>query len=127
MHVLLSRMRAGGGTSFTWLGPLPRVTLMEPELVKEVLAKKFDQIGRPDMGPYGRFLTTGVFSYHGEKWARHRKILNPAFHLEKLKVSLRHQSSSFKSAWLCWHFASKFRSLFYCLTGNAACHVGLLY
>ncbi|XP_074582113.1 cytochrome P450 CYP72A616-like [Curcuma longa] len=78
----------GGGTSFTWLGPVPRVTLMEPELVKEVLVKKFDQIGRPDLGPYGHLLTTGVFSYHGEKWAKHRKILNPAFHLEKLKGML---------------------------------------
>lgn len=100
---------------------------MEPELVKEVLAKKFDQFGRPDLGPYGRFLTTGIFSYHGEKWAKHRKILNPAFHLEKLKVNLHHQSSSFKSARLRLHFACKFRFLFCYLAGNAACHVGLLY
>lgn len=31
-------------------------------------------------------LHNGVGSHEGEKWARHRRIINPAFHLEKLKV-----------------------------------------
>ncbi|MED6224148.1 hypothetical protein PIB30_081026 [Stylosanthes scabra] len=31
-------------------------------------------------------LATGLTTYEGKKWQKHRKIINPAFHFEKLKV-----------------------------------------
>jgi hypothetical protein len=61
--------------SFTWFGPIPRVMIPDPELVKEVLSNKF-----------GHLLANGVVNHDGEKWAKHRRILNPAFHHEKIKV-----------------------------------------
>ena len=33
-----------------------------------------------------KLLFAGVAILDAEKWAKHRKILNPAFHAEKLKV-----------------------------------------
>jgi cytochrome P450 len=68
-----------------WFGPTPRVNIMRPEQLKEVFSKIYDF---PKIGgnPLAKLLATGLATYEGEKWAKHRKIINPAFHLEKLKV-----------------------------------------
>jgi len=39
------------------------------------------------MHPQVRFIASGIVSHEGERWSKHRKIINPAFHLEKVKVS----------------------------------------
>ncbi|KAJ0985945.1 hypothetical protein J5N97_004301 [Dioscorea zingiberensis] len=83
-----------GKISITWLGPYPRVTLTEPELVKEVLSNKFGHFVKPTTTPLAKFLVQGLVSYEGEKWAKHRRIINPAFHLEKLKLMLPAFSTS---------------------------------
>ncbi|KAL5228236.1 hypothetical protein ABZP36_016501 [Zizania latifolia] len=74
-----------GKLSFTWFGPTPRVMIHDPELVKEVLSNKFGHYGKQRPSRFGKLLATGVASYEGEKWAKHRRILNPAFHHEKIK------------------------------------------
>ena len=76
-----------GKISFTWFGPTPRVTLTDPELIREVLSNKFGHFEKPKIGPLGRLLATGLANYEGEKWAKHRRIISPAFHVEKLKVT----------------------------------------
>ncbi|PRQ30803.1 putative 11-oxo-beta-amyrin 30-oxidase [Rosa chinensis] len=40
---------------------------------------------RPVLNPLSKLLVTGLASYEGEKWAKHRRIVNPSFHVEKLK------------------------------------------
>ncbi|KAL6314383.1 hypothetical protein AAG906_021441 [Vitis piasezkii] len=42
--------------------------------------------------PLGKLLATGVVALEGEQWTKRRKIINPAFHLEKLK----HMVSAFQ-------------------------------
>ncbi|CAI0409321.1 unnamed protein product [Linum tenue] len=75
-----------GKKSFTWFGPVPRVHLMNPEHIKEVLTKVYEYPKARNPNPLTRLLARGVASYNGDKWAHHRKILNPAFHQEKLKL-----------------------------------------
>jgi hypothetical protein len=58
----------------------------DPELVKEVLSNKFGHFGKPKSSRIGKLLANGVVNHDGEKWAKHRRILNPAFHHEKIKV-----------------------------------------
>ncbi|KAI3466003.1 hypothetical protein Pfo_022666 [Paulownia fortunei] len=72
-----------GQNSFMWFGPWPRLNIADPELIKEIL-RKLDVFQKP-LSETGKMLTGGLVSHEGEKWAKHRKIINPAFHLEKLK------------------------------------------
>lgn len=83
--LLLQSMNQFGKISFTWFGPNPRVALTDPELIREVLSNKFGHFAKPKISSLGRLLATGLANYDGEKWARHRRIINPAFHVEKLK------------------------------------------
>ncbi|XP_030937765.1 cytochrome P450 CYP72A219-like [Quercus lobata] len=76
-----------GKNSFTWLGPRPRINIMSPEQIKDVFTKMGD-FQKPKTNPITRLLAMGIINYEGEKWAKHRKIINPAFHLEKLKLML---------------------------------------
>lgn len=69
-----------------WFGPIPRVNITDPEQIKDVLNKIYD-FRKPNSNPLVRLLANGLVSYEGEKWNKHRKIINPAFHLEKLKAS----------------------------------------
>lgn len=77
-----------GKDSFVWLGPKPLVYITDPDHIKEVL-NKFYQFQKPRGGnPLTKLLATGLLDAEGDRWVKHRKIINPAFHLEKLKVRL---------------------------------------
>ncbi|KAI8007986.1 hypothetical protein LOK49_LG07G02028 [Camellia lanceoleosa] len=70
-----------GKKSFTWFGPIPHINIVDPELVKEVLSKNFNY----QKVKSNKLIANGLTSLDGEQWAKHRKIINPAFHMEKLK------------------------------------------
>ncbi|CAJ1957812.1 unnamed protein product [Sphenostylis stenocarpa] len=78
---------AHGKNSFIWLGPTPRVTIMDPEQIKDVF-NKMNDFPKPDANPLVKLLATGLAGYEGEKWSKHRRLINPAFNLEKLKTML---------------------------------------
>lgn len=60
----------------------------DPKLVREILANKFGHFQKRKHKGIVKQLSAGLVSHDGEKWAAHRKIINPAFHLEKLKVTV---------------------------------------
>ncbi|KAG9455247.1 hypothetical protein H6P81_008151 [Aristolochia fimbriata] len=68
-----------------WQGTNPRVIILDPEMIRDVLYNKFYDFGKPISNPMAKLLATGVAYYEAERWGIHRKILNPAFHLEKIK------------------------------------------
>ncbi|XP_059650993.1 7-deoxyloganic acid hydroxylase-like [Cornus florida] len=72
-----------------WVGRIPRLHITEPELVREVLTKyyKFQKNYRA-LDPITKILLTGIGSLEGDKWAMHKRIINPAFRMEKLKLML---------------------------------------
>ncbi|KAK2992116.1 hypothetical protein RJ640_006418 [Escallonia rubra] len=87
-HVL-NTMKNHGKNSFMWLGRIPRVHITEPELIRDVLTKynKFHK-NHHALDPRTKYLLAGVGSLEGEPWAKRRRILNSAFHFEKLKLML---------------------------------------
>ena len=72
-----------------WVGPKPRIIVTDPVLIKDVMNKIYD-FTKPESNPLFKLLVTGLVVYEGEKWAKHRRITNPAFNVEKLKVILLH-------------------------------------
>eukprot|EP00261_Vitis_vinifera_P016078 XP_010644766.1 PREDICTED: cytochrome P450 CYP72A219 [Vitis vinifera] len=76
-----------GKNFFAWFGPNPMVNIMEPELIRDVLLKS-NVFQKPPPHPLGKLLVSGLVTLEGERWAKRRKIINPAFHLEKLKNML---------------------------------------
>uniref|UniRef100_A0A0D9V352 Cytochrome P450 n=1 Tax=Leersia perrieri TaxID=77586 RepID=A0A0D9V352_9ORYZ len=84
-----------GKLSFTWFGPVPRVTITDPELVREVLSNKSGHFEKTRLATrLSKLLVGGLVILHGEKWVKHRRIMNPAFHAEKLKRMLPAFSAS---------------------------------
>ncbi|CAJ1957814.1 unnamed protein product [Sphenostylis stenocarpa] len=76
-----------GRNSFIWLGLKPRVTILDPEQIKDVF-NKMNDFQKPDANPLVKLLASGLAGYEGEKWRKHRRLINPAFNLEKLKNTL---------------------------------------
>ncbi|KAJ9183060.1 hypothetical protein P3X46_006975 [Hevea brasiliensis] len=84
---LLQILNNYGKNSFIWIGPIPRVNITNPVHIKEVFTK-INEFQKVKMLPQFNVLIPGLVSYEGDKWAKHRKIINPAFHQEKLKLML---------------------------------------
>lgn len=55
-------------------------------MMKEVLANKQGHFQKPPLNSQIPILTRGISTLEGEQWSKRRKMINPAFHLEKLKV-----------------------------------------
>ncbi|CAI9089120.1 OLC1v1023630C1 [Oldenlandia corymbosa var. corymbosa] len=85
MPFIHKAINENGENSYIWTGPRPSLLLMEPDLVKEVLNKSY-LFQKPPSNPLTKLLAEGLASYETDKWAKHRKLINPAFQLERVKL-----------------------------------------
>ncbi|XP_061345035.1 cytochrome P450 72A68-like [Gastrolobium bilobum] len=103
-----------GKNTFIWFGPTPRVIITDPELVKDVFFGYHDY-RKVSINPLvSKLIATGLLSHEGEKWLKHRRIINPAFNLAKLKVML---PAIFKS---CYDMISKWEDM---LSSDGSCEM----
>ena len=71
-----------------WLGTKAKLNIPDVDLVKELLCTKFGHYEKLPLNRITRQLMGGgMGSLDGEEWAKHRRIINPVFYIEQLKVS----------------------------------------
>ncbi|XP_057972259.1 cytochrome P450 CYP72A616-like [Malania oleifera] len=68
-----------------WIGTRARLIMADPELIRLALTEKDGRVQKPPQNPLINLLTLGVSSMEGEKWAKRRRLITPAFHHDKLK------------------------------------------
>ncbi|XP_058761652.1 11-oxo-beta-amyrin 30-oxidase-like [Vicia villosa] len=102
-----------GKNSFLWEGTTPKVVITDPEQIKQVF-NIIEDFPKPKLSPLAKYLSNGLIQHEGDKWAKHRKIINPAFHIEKLKGMLPAFSHS------CEEMISKWKEL---LSSDGTCEI----
>ncbi|KAG8473362.1 hypothetical protein CXB51_035494 [Gossypium anomalum] len=75
-----------GKNYLSWNGVRAQLVITDPELVKEVLKNSEKAFSKPKTSYFfKKLLGDSIPTIKSEKWARHRKLANHAFHGESLK------------------------------------------
>ncbi|XP_074285601.1 cytochrome P450 734A1 [Silene latifolia] len=78
-----------GGMYLIWFGTTPRLTISDPELIREIFSTNAHSYEKYESHPLVRKLEgNGLVSLNGDDWAHRRKIISPFFHLENLKLMI---------------------------------------
>ncbi|PIN12065.1 Cytochrome P450 CYP4/CYP19/CYP26 subfamily [Handroanthus impetiginosus] len=92
-----------GSMFLVWFGPTPRLTISDPALIREIFVLKSELFEKNESPPLVRKIEgDGLLSLKGEKWAHHRKIIQPTFHTENLKLMIPMMAKSMEEALVKW-------------------------
>ncbi|KAJ1277079.1 hypothetical protein BS78_05G266400 [Paspalum vaginatum] len=95
--------RIAGRTFVYWNGARPNVCLADVDLVKQVLFDRTGLYPKDYTNPHVTNLVgKGLLLTDGDDWKRHRKVVRPAFNMDKLKmmtVTMSDCARSMMSEW----------------------------
>ncbi|WOK96051.1 Cytochrome P450 [Canna indica] len=87
-----------GETFLFWIGAQPMVCISEQEMIKQVLGSKFGFYSRLPPSPEALAMVGKGLAYlDGAEWVRHRRVVNPAFAMDKLKLLTKTMGECTKS------------------------------
>jgi len=76
-----------GKVFLSWTGYTPALCVGDYDMVKQILSNKSGLYNKPDPGPnLLALLGDGLVFADGDHWVRHRRVVHPAFSMDKLKV-----------------------------------------
>ncbi|KAK6127946.1 hypothetical protein DH2020_038323 [Rehmannia glutinosa] len=86
-----------------WFGSTAHLIISDPALIKEflVLKSEFFEKDEPPL-LVKRIEGNGLLNLKGQKWAQHRKVIQPIFHTENLKVMIPMMAKSMEEALMKW-------------------------
>ncbi|XP_047066369.1 cytochrome P450 709B2-like [Lolium rigidum] len=92
-----------GRTFLFWFGARPTVCITDVNVVKQVLFDRNGLYPKNFINPHiARLLGKGLVLTDGDDWKRHRKVVHPAFNMDKLKmmtVTMSDCAGSMMSEW----------------------------
>ncbi|KAI6668090.1 hypothetical protein NL676_032975 [Syzygium grande] len=91
-----------GKLSFTWFGPTPVLSIMDSDMLTEIFSR-INEFEKPHPKAIGDLFVSGLIMIQGEKWVKHRNIINLAFHYEKLKFVVSATCSSCEEMFREWN------------------------
>ncbi|XP_051147881.1 cytochrome P450 734A1 [Andrographis paniculata] len=92
-----------GSMFLVWFGPTARLTVSDPALIREIFLVKQDMFEKNESPLLVRKIEgDGLLSLKGEKWAHHRKVIQPTFHTENLKLMIPMMAKSVEEAVAEW-------------------------
>ncbi|XP_075522407.1 cytochrome P450 CYP72A616-like [Primulina tabacum] len=74
-----------GKISLSWHERSPQLLVADPGLVKSIFTERDGHFRKPPLNPLVDLLTLGLSTLEGDQWAKRRKLITPAFHLEKIQ------------------------------------------
>ncbi|KAJ4815592.1 Cytochrome P450 [Rhynchospora pubera] len=87
-----------GKTFLFWHGTTPRICITDIELVKQVLSSKSGFYLKTELHPtLVALLGKGLVLVDGTDWVRHRRVVNPSFTIDKLKMMTKSMAECTKS------------------------------
>ncbi|XP_062228312.1 cytochrome P450 709B2-like [Phragmites australis] len=76
-----------GKVFLSWTGSTPTLFVGDYDMVKRILSDRAGLYGKTDPGPdIMALLGMGLVFNEGDDWARHRRVVHPAFAMDKLKM-----------------------------------------